>query len=247
MSVVLVQGNPETEAIWDPLRTELGRDDVIALSPPGFGAPVPDGFGATGDEYLDWLARELEQLDGPIDLIGHDWGGGHVVRVAIERPDLIRSWCTDIAGCFNHEYVWHEGAQGWQSPDGEAIVAGMAATPIADLAGAFAALGMGEAVAEQIAPWVNEAMARCIVPLYRSAAQPVMGQMGDHLGEAAVNPGLVIIASEDHYTGGEGLARQAAERAGAEVVVLEGLGHWWMCEDPGRGAETLRRWLDGLD
>ena len=47
MTVVLVHGNPETDAIWDDLRTELGRDDVVALCPPGFGAPVPDGFGAT--------------------------------------------------------------------------------------------------------------------------------------------------------------------------------------------------------
>ena len=31
MPVVLVHGNPETDAIWDELRTHLGRDDVIAL------------------------------------------------------------------------------------------------------------------------------------------------------------------------------------------------------------------------
>ena len=137
MTVVLVHGNPETDAIWGPMRTELGRDDVIALSPPGFGAPIPDGFGATSDEYAAWLAAELERLDGPVDLIGHDWGGGHVMRIAIERPDLIRSWCTDIAGVFNDDYVWHDAAQGWISDDGEAIVAGMAATPTADLAAAF--------------------------------------------------------------------------------------------------------------
>ena len=79
MSVVLVHGNPETDAIWDPLRTELARDDVIALSPPGFGAPLPENFDVTSDGYLHWLALELEKLDGPIDLVGHDWGGGHVV------------------------------------------------------------------------------------------------------------------------------------------------------------------------
>ena len=54
MPVVLVHGNPETDAIWDALRAELGRDDVIALSPPGFGAPVPEGFVATSDGYLAW-------------------------------------------------------------------------------------------------------------------------------------------------------------------------------------------------
>jgi hypothetical protein len=41
MGVVLVHGNPETSAVWDPLRAALGRDDVICLSPPGFGAPTP--------------------------------------------------------------------------------------------------------------------------------------------------------------------------------------------------------------
>ncbi len=44
MTVVLVHGNPETEAIWGPLRTELGRDDVIALSPPRFRQFAPRRF-----------------------------------------------------------------------------------------------------------------------------------------------------------------------------------------------------------
>ena len=30
--------------------------------------------------YRDWLERELGGIDGPIDLVGHDWGGGHVVN-----------------------------------------------------------------------------------------------------------------------------------------------------------------------
>ena len=83
MTVVMVHGNPETAAVWGPLLAELGRDDVVTLSPPGFGAPIPDGFGCTVGEYRDWLADELERMDGPVDLVGHDWGGGHVVNVAM--------------------------------------------------------------------------------------------------------------------------------------------------------------------
>jgi pimeloyl-ACP methyl ester carboxylesterase len=41
MTVVLVHGNPETEALWAPLVDQLGRDDLVRLSPPGFGAPLP--------------------------------------------------------------------------------------------------------------------------------------------------------------------------------------------------------------
>ena len=108
---VLVHGNPETDAVWDPLLTELGRDGVVRLSPPGFGAPIPPGFGATVGEYRDWLVGRLEAFDGPVDLVGHDWGGGHVVNAAMSRPDLLRSWATDAIGLFDTDYVWHDLAQ----------------------------------------------------------------------------------------------------------------------------------------
>ena len=65
---VLVHGDPETDAVWDPLLAELGSDDVVRLSPPGFGAPIPPGFGATVGEYRDWLVGRLEDFDGPVDL-----------------------------------------------------------------------------------------------------------------------------------------------------------------------------------
>ena len=39
--VVLVHGNPETAAIWQPLIEVLGAAGVETLSPPGFGARFP--------------------------------------------------------------------------------------------------------------------------------------------------------------------------------------------------------------
>ena len=70
VTAVFVHGNPETAAVWSPLLAELTRGDVLTLSPPGFGAPVPDGFGATTDEYVAWLAAELESIGEPVDLVG---------------------------------------------------------------------------------------------------------------------------------------------------------------------------------
>jgi hypothetical protein len=52
-----------------------------------------------------------------------------------------------------------------------------------------------------------------------------------------------VIALDDHYTGGEVLARRTADKWGADVAVLEGLGHWWMMQDAARGAEVLRTFL----
>ena len=87
-------------------------------------------------------------------------------------------------------------------------------------------------------------MGRCILALYRSAAQPKMTEWGAELAAAERRPGLVVIATEDHYTGGEVLARRSAERFGAEVAVLAGLGHWWMLQDPAAGAAALGAFLD---
>jgi hypothetical protein len=46
MPAVFVHGNPEHVAIWDELFAHLARNDIVALSPPGFGAPVPPRAGA---------------------------------------------------------------------------------------------------------------------------------------------------------------------------------------------------------
>lgn len=248
MPLVLVHGNPETDAIWDELRARLGRSDVITLSPPGFGAPVPTGFGATSDEYVTWLAQQLEQIAGPIDLVGHDWGGGHVMRLAAARPELIRSWAMDIAGCFDPAYVWHDFAQVWQTPGaGEAAIEQMVAAPLEARTAQFVGLGMTKDVAARVAAANNAEMGRCILALYRSAAQPKMQQWGAALDSARTRPGLVIIPTEDHFTGGEAMARRTAERLNAKVEVLQSLGHWWMCQDPARGAEILRNWVEGQE
>ena len=74
MPRLFVHGNPETAALWRPLLDALrarGEDDLEALSPPGFGAPVPDGFAASREAYRDWLAAEIESRGGSGDLVGH--------------------------------------------------------------------------------------------------------------------------------------------------------------------------------
>ena len=89
-------------------------------------------------------------------------------------------------------------------------------------------------------------MGRCVLSLYRSAAQPAMARLGEQLGAAAARPGLVIIPTEDEYTGGEERARWSAERAKADVAVLQGLGHWWMIQDPAAGAAALQAYWSSL-
>lgn len=247
MTVVFVHGNPETSAIWEPLTRVLDREDIVTLSPPGFGAPLPDEFDPTYLGYRDWLEEQLEGIDAPIDLVGHDWGGGHVVNVVMHRPELVRSWVSDIVGVFDPEYVWHDLAQIWQTPDaGEEHVAAMMAGSPQERIAAVAAMGVGPDIAPALVAAQSTDMGEAILRLYRSAAQPVLAEAGAALANAAARPGLSILATEDHFVGSDEIRRRAADRAGARTEVLDGLGHWWMIEDPARAAEVLTRFWAGL-
>lgn len=243
MTVVLVHGVPENAAVWDLLvdeLTALGESDVLRLSPPGFGAPIPDGFAATMDGYREWLIAELETVDGPVDLVGHDWGGGHVLNVVMARPDLVQTWVSDVPGLFDPEYVWHDLAQAWQTPEvGEAAVAEFTLMSDADRAEFLVGAGMSADVAARVSPACDEAMGRSILTLYRSAAQPVPATAGANLEAAAARPGLALLPTEDHFVGTEEQKRRAAARAGARVEVLDGLGHWWLTHDPAVAAQVL--------
>lgn len=242
MTKVLVHGNPETKAVWRLLiaaLAERGVDDVVTLDIPGFGAPVPDGFAGTAEAYGEWLAGALSELDGPVDLVGHDWGSGHVLGIVADRPDLVRSWAVDIIGLAHPDYVWHDAAQGWRTPDvGEEMVAGMASAGLEDKIALFESFGMPNDIAADVAPWVNDDMAASILTLYRSADPADLQALADRVVAADDRPGLAISALDDPYVGAD-LAPATAERFGATLVELEGQGHWWMLEDPNPAADAL--------
>jgi pimeloyl-ACP methyl ester carboxylesterase len=239
MTIVLVHGVPEVAAVWDPLRAVLGRSDVVALSLPGFGSPRPEGFGATKEEYVDWLVGQLETIGANqyIDLVGHDWGGGLVVRVMSTRPDLVRSWVTDAGAIGDPDFEWHDFAKIWQTPgEGEDFFEQQLATPVEESALIFETFGVPGDRARELAGWADEEMAACILSLYRSAVD-VGQEWGPEFHDIAV-PGIALLPSEDPFLSADG-SRLAAGRAGIDVVELAGLGHWWMLQDPERAAAVL--------
>ena len=240
---VFIHGNPETSAIWDLLVDELQRGGVakiVRLSPPGFGSPTPAGWGATVVEYRDWLIGELEKIDGEIDLVAHDWGAGHLFSSLAARPNLVRSWAADCVGLIHPDYEWHTNAKQWQTPDvGEKVVADMVAISESDFVAIFSSLGMTADIAGQVKRGINDEMARCILALYRDAAQPRMAELGRQFIAAAPANGLVIVATNDHFAGPAENMTQIAVQVNAKTATIADAGHWWMCERPQFAASML--------
>jgi NAD(P)H-hydrate repair Nnr-like enzyme with NAD(P)H-hydrate dehydratase domain len=70
-----------------------------------------------------------------------------------------------------------------------------------------------------------------------------MAKLGARLKTAETSSGLVIIASEDPYTGTPEMCGSVAADLGADIITLEGLGHWWMFDGAALAADALiRHW-----
>ena len=250
MPAVFVHGVPETPAIWDDLRSHLSRDDVIALQLPGFGCPRPAGFGATKEEYVEWLVGELEPIaaQGPIDLVGHDWGGGFTVRLVSTRADLVRSWVTDAAG-----------------PRQRRLRVARLRQDLAD-----ARRGRGSSTRSTLAQSPDERARSVRGVVRRAARRGDRAQPPDRPDDGRLHPGAVPLGGDGRQGMGARLprhrgarprahphpttrsstptcARASAKSTGASVTELDGLGHWWMLQDPARGAAAFEEFWATLD
>ena len=209
------------------------------VSPPGFGSVTTPGWTATAPEYGQWLIDELRTIDGPIDLVGHDWGAGHCFWVLAHAPHMVRSVATDITGLLHPDYGWHDAAQIWRTEGaGEAFIGAWLSTSIDDRATMFETLGLDDQTAHAVASAMDDEMGRCILALYRSAGAEYRADLLAAVEASARPPWLAIEPGADPYIGAE-LGRQAAARLGLATAELDGRGHWWMVEAAPAAADAL--------
>jgi pimeloyl-ACP methyl ester carboxylesterase len=234
MPAVLIHGVPDTPALWDDVRAHLSRDDVLTPALPGFDAPVPAGFDATKEAYAAWLTGELEAVGEPVDLVGHDWGSILVQHVASQRPDLIRTWAAG-SGPVDRDYVWHDMAQMWQTPEvGEQVMEAMTGDALA----VALAEAIGPERAAAVGSHVDDTMKDCILKLYRSATDGFAEWHDDVDHVLSTRPGLGLWGADDAYVTGE-FGERLAQRTGARLVMFSDSGHWWPVTKPGEVASAL--------
>jgi pimeloyl-ACP methyl ester carboxylesterase len=233
---LLIHGNPDTAALWDRVREDLGAagEEVVAADLPGFAEPAPDGFPCTKEAYVDWIVERCEELGGDVDLVGHDWGSLLVQRVASIRPDVLASVACGGAAV-DAEYPWHPLAQVWQTPgEGERYME-------EELTDEF---GISHLIENGVPPedarrnmWLTSHGKDTILRLYRSAVH--IGAEWQPDLERLSLPAMVIWGRDDPYVPLE-WGERLAERMHAELVVFD-CGHWWPYERPRETAEALLR------
>lgn len=239
---LFLHGVPDSPLIWQPLLAELDLGDTPVAVPalPGFTGPLPAGFPATKDAYADWAVGQAETLfaaHGPIDIVGHDWGALIAQRVAMLRPDLLRSWAISNA-VIEPAYRGHRIARIWNTPIlGEIF---MAMSKPDKLAEGLAAQGMPADIArDEAAQWANRDKRRAILKLYRSAKG--LSFAHDWALDIPRLParGTLIWGANDPYVG-LSVARRYAADTGTPLTVVEGAGHWAIAERPAAVAEALK-------
>ena len=234
MPAVFIHGVPHTYRVWDPVLQYLSRTDVVALALPGFDSPVPHGFTATKEEYVDWIIDQLERQSSPVDLVGHDWGCSLTVRVASLRPDLVRTWAAG-GGAVSKDYEWHELAKIFQRPGaGEEWMAKLDPKQYSQR---LERLGVPYDLAEETATYIDDTMKDCILRLYRSAVN-----VGDEWepGLAGItSPGLVLWGVSDTTSPVE-FAERLARNTRARRILKFDAGHWFLLQRPTEVAQALQ-------
>ncbi len=232
MPAYLVHGVPDSHELWDAVRAGLTRSDVVAPDLPGFGVPLPSGFGCTADDYADWLIDDIARLGAPVDLVGHDWGSLLVQRVAALRPDLVRTLAFGN-GPVDAEYHWHDMAVAWQTPGlGEQMMEFFGGETAVD---GLVQSGMPRDYAAAAVARVDAVMKAAILKLYRSATD--IGARWEPAMHDVRCPTLVIWAVDDPFVDAR-FGERAAERLQGRLLRLDG-GHFWPVARPLEVAKAL--------
>jgi pimeloyl-ACP methyl ester carboxylesterase len=110
--VILLHGVPETGAMWRDLLAELGSDRIV-LAPdlPGLGSSELRGPYDVRTVAARVAALALHEVDGPFDVVGHDWGGTVALALASSRPDLVHRLVV-----VNAAYRWLDLRAAWHVP-----------------------------------------------------------------------------------------------------------------------------------
>lgn len=91
--ILILHGWGSSIKSWKKVQNDLyGYGfEVIVPDMPGFGESDPPPAPWNGEAYVNWLLGfiESQKLKTPINIVGHSFGGGLAIKLAVEYPGLV--------------------------------------------------------------------------------------------------------------------------------------------------------------
>jgi haloalkane dehalogenase len=239
-TALLLHGWPESSWMWRGTMEPLADAGWRALAPDfaGYGDSPPDPPG-TWERHVEDLDRFHRELDpGPVALVVHDWGGLIGLRWACERPEAIAALCVSNTGFFP-DGRWHDLANTMRTEgEGEKLLESFDRSTFDTLIRQAIPGVQDDTLDEYWKGFADEVRRRGALELYRSGDFEKLAPYEGKLAALAV-PTLVLWGAEDRFAPVAGAHRFVKEIPGAELVLLEGVGHFSPEEAPDRYAAAL--------
>jgi haloalkane dehalogenase len=242
-TVLCVHGFPETSYMWRELLDGVVAAGWRGAAPdlPGYGDSPYEGDGSW-ETHVAALDRVWSENDlGPVVLVVHDWGGLIGLRWALQRPEAIQALVISDTGFFP-DGQWHDFAQVLRTPDeGEAFIAQWNGTMLGQLLSSVSTGITEAAVAEYAKALDTNEGRRGVLELYRSGD---FDKIEDGCLARLTAPALVLWGESDPFAPLGGAHRFVRELPDAELVVVEGAGHFVYEDDPAACSAAVNAFLD---
>jgi pimeloyl-ACP methyl ester carboxylesterase len=244
-AVVFLHGNPGSRLDWQPLvegTGDFGR--ALAFDMPGFGnADAPRDFGYRIEDYAGFIDGALTELGVKrAHLVVHDFGGAFGFCWGAEHPEALASVVMFNTGTWTHAR-WHRVARLWRRPVvGELVMA--LTNRRAWRKGLSSGPGLPAEMIDRMYDDFDRDTRRAVLRLYRATPLPYPAAEGWVRGLAQLDrPALIVWGADDPFLGPRRVQDLQEPFPSAEVVHLEGSGHFPFADNPRGAAEAVLPFL----
>lgn len=231
--VLFLHGNPDSADIWQDVIAQLqNRYRCIAIDLPGYGrSRTPRAFDVSIENLGRFINGVVESVgvNGPINLVAHDFGGAFAIAFASAHPNKVRRLAVINHPFFIGDYKWHSWARIWRTPLVGELSMMTVTWPAFRWLLKQASKKLTDEQIRHTYSLVTPESKRMMLRLYRAIGPEEFRKWEPRMLEAtATIPTLALWGQRDPY-----IPEWVADKFGARRIVrFEESGHWVPAEVP---------------